>query len=201
MYGAFFIKMNVKFIQFRRSSRLAKIPITEIAILSFVTAFVSFPFKFLRVSTGELVENLFRECTELDYDFNGLCSKTAGAWSIFPSLLFTAFVKIGLTVVTFGAAVPAGIFIPSMAVGACVGRVIGMFVNAVHQAMPDSSIFSACPSASVCVTPGTYAGILKRNIVIGAAASLAGVTRMTVSLVVIMFELTGALSYSSNRLT
>jgi len=30
---------------------------------------------------------------------------------------------------------------------------------------------------------------------VGAAASLAGVTRMTVSLTVIMFELTGALTY------
>ncbi|KAJ3070525.1 hypothetical protein HK102_006642, partial [Quaeritorhiza haematococci] len=39
-----------------------------------------------------------------------------------------------------------------------------------------------------CVTPGTYA-------MVGAAAALAGVTRMTVSLTVIMFELTGALSY------
>lgn len=40
-----------------------------------------------------------------------------------------------------------------------------------------------------CVIPGLYA-------MIGAAACLAGVTRMTVSLVVIMFELTGAMTYS-----
>ncbi len=40
-----------------------------------------------------------------------------------------------------------------------------------------------------CIIPGLYA-------MIGAAACLSGVTRMTVSLVVIMFELTGAMTYS-----
>lgn len=39
-----------------------------------------------------------------------------------------------------------------------------------------------------CVIPGVYA-------MVGAAASLAGVTRSTVSLTVIMFELTGTLTY------
>ena len=40
----------------------------------------------------------------------------------------------------------------------------------------------------VCVNPGLYA-------MVGAAATLSGVTRMTVSLVVIMYELTGGLLY------
>ena len=45
-----------------------------------------------------------------------------------------------------------------------------------------------CSPHKLCVTPGLYA-------MIGAAAALGGVTRMTVSLVMIMFELTGGLSY------
>jgi chloride channel 3/4/5 len=54
--------------------------------------------------------------------------------------------------------------------------------------LPDSIIFSACEPDIPCIIPGTYA-------IVGAASALAGVTRMTVSIVVIMFELTGAITY------
>ena len=43
-----------------------------------------------------------------------------------------------------------------------------------------------CAQNESCIMPGLYA-------MVGAAACLGGVTRMTVSLVVIMFELTGKL--------
>lgn len=96
--------------------------------------------------------------------------------------------KAALTVITFGVKVPAGIFIPSMAVGACFGRILGIFVQWSQESSPLSPIFSSCPKDRACITPGTYA-------MVGAAAALGGVTRMTVSLTVIMFELTGALTF------
>lgn len=97
--------------------------------------------------------------------------------------------------------VPAGIFIPSMAIGACFGRALGVFFEILQSSYPQSFFFASCVPDVPCITPGTYA-------MIGAASVLGGVTRMTgtyptvkfyfillVTVAVIMFELTGALNY------
>ena len=75
-----------------------------------------------------------------------------------------------------------------MAIGALYGRAMGMVVQAWQRNHPHSWIFTSCDPDIECVTPGVFA-------IIGAASALGGVTRMTVSIVVIMFELTGALTY------
>ena len=75
-----------------------------------------------------------------------------------------------------------------MAIGALYGRALGIMMDAWQKHYPRLLIFSTCEPDVPCVTPGTYA-------IIGAASALGGVTRMTVSIVVIMFELTGALTY------
>ncbi|KAJ2993099.1 hypothetical protein HDV02_002640 [Globomyces sp. JEL0801] len=187
LYGTLFIKMNVKCVKYRRSSWLLTYPITEAGIIALGTALISYPFQFLRVGSAELVGNLFRECSELDGDFHGLCADSL-YFTVIISLIFTAIMKACFTIVTFGIRVPAGVFIPSMSVGACVGRALGTILQLMHHQFPSFWIFSSCKPDVECVTPGTYA-------IVGAAAALGGVTRMTVSLVVIIFELTGALSY------
>ena len=76
-----------------------------------------------------------------------------------------------------------------MAVGASFGRFIGLIVRSLHASFPTAPFFSGCPAdGAVCITPGTYAFL-------GAAASLSGIMHITVSVVVIMFELTGGVRY------
>ena len=75
-----------------------------------------------------------------------------------------------------------------MAIGASFGRMIGILVQALHESFPQAKFFAACEPDVPCITPGTYAFL-------GAAAALSGIMHITVSVVVIMFELTGALTY------
>jgi len=126
-------------------------------------------------------------------------------------LLLTAAMKWGLTAWTFGMMVsprnvscneaqltrahqvPAGIFLPTIAIGACVGRAVGMIMyvlthtgtiyvwltfcdrQELHRTYPRLWIFiNSCPPdpSARCVSPGFYA-------VIGASSMLGGTTRMT----------------------
>uniref|UniRef100_A0A672KVZ5 Chloride channel protein n=1 Tax=Sinocyclocheilus grahami TaxID=75366 RepID=A0A672KVZ5_SINGR len=104
------------------------------------------------------------------------------------NLVFT--LAIFCTVVSCGfLQVPSGLFIPSMAVGAIAGRLLGVGMEQLAYYHHDWVIFRGwCSPGADCITPGLYA-------MVGATACLGGVTRMTVSLVVIMFELTGGLEY------
>lgn len=97
---------------------------------------------------------------------------------------------------SFGIKLPAGIFIPTLAVGALFGRISGLVVEYAYSQHSESALFGFCrssgplpaPFGQACVLPGIWA-------MVGAAATLTGVTRTTVSLAVIMFELTGTLTY------
>lgn len=104
------------------------------------------------------------------------------------SLALATCIRTLLVIISFGCKVPAGIFVPSMAIGAAFGRMVGILVQALHESFPASAFFSACEPDVPCITPGTYAFL-------GAAAALSGIMHITVSVVVIMFEITGALTY------
>lgn len=113
---------------------------------------------------------------------------TKNRWSMVLSLLFATVMRTFLVIISYGCKVPAGIFVPSMAIGASFGRMVGILVQALHESFPHAKFFAACEPDVPCITPGTYAFL-------GAAAALSGIMHITVSVVVIMFELTGALTY------
>ncbi|OAL37687.1 hypothetical protein AYO20_03194 [Fonsecaea nubica] len=185
LYGAFVIKWNLKAQAFRKKY-LSKYAIPEAVILAGATALLCYPNMFLRIDMTEMMEMLFREC-EGDYDYNGLC-EAKNRLSLIGSLLVATLLRIFLVIISYGCKVPAGIFVPSMAIGASFGRMLGMMVQWLYETFPDSKFFSACQPDVPCITPGTYAFL-------GAGAALSGIMHLTISVTVIMFELTGALTY------
>ncbi|XP_060785538.1 H(+)/Cl(-) exchange transporter 5 isoform X3 [Neoarius graeffei] len=214
LWGAFFIRANMAWCRRRKNTRLGHYPVLEVVLVALVTALLAFPNNYTRMSGSHLISELFNDCSLLDSsqlcDYitqvkdgtvnanlshgtnfsNGLFDRAAGPgvymaiWELALALVF----KTLITVVTFGMKVPSGLFIPSMAVGAIAGRLMGIGMEQLAFYHHNWSIFKSCSSSAKCITPGLYA-------MLGAVACLGGVTRMTVSLVVIMFELTGGLEY------
>lgn len=188
LYGGLFIKANMKIARWRKTTQWASSPVYEVLAVAMITAIVNFPNKFMRAQSSELVYLLFAECANIKDDQFGICKTGAAYAGVILLLLQAAVVGSLLASVTFGLQIPAGIILPSMAVGALYGRAVGVIVEVWQGNHSNALIFAACEPDVPCITPGTYA-------IIGAAAALSGVTRMTVSIVVIMFELTGALTY------
>lgn len=192
LFGALFIKLNMLIVRLRRSDMypLRNRPLIEVSIVAFVAALINFPNIFMRAQLSELVYYLFAECATIgSNDIFGLCKVTvAGSLSMVSLLVTAAGLGTLLAAVTFGLPIPAGIILPSLAIGALYGRALGVVVELIHRHHSDSFVFSACAPDVPCVTPGTYA-------IVGAASAFAGTTRMTASIVVIMLELTGALTY------
>jgi len=188
LYGSLFIKLNMRVAEWRRTRNYLKSPLLEVTIVALITALINYPIKFMRAQASELVYTLFAECVDITDDQLGLCKEGIANTGVVTLLILAAVLGFVLASFTFGLQIPAGIILPSMAIGALFGRAIGLIVKIWQEAYPNFIFFASCESDLQCITPGTYA-------IVGAAAALAGATRMTVSIVVIVFELTGALTY------
>ncbi|XP_026758502.3 H(+)/Cl(-) exchange transporter 5 isoform X4 [Galleria mellonella] len=198
-----FIKANIYWCRYRKYSKLGQYPVTEVLVVTLLTAVIAYPNPYTRMNTSQLIYLLFNQCgisnsdPLCDYnrnftDVNSAIEKAAaeaGVYRAIWQLVLALAVKLVMTVFTFGIKVPCGLFIPSLALGAIAGRIVGIGVEQLAYHYPKIWLFSGeCSTGDDCITPGLYA-------MVGAAAVLGGVTRMTVSLVVIMFELTGGVRY------
>ncbi|KAI0709544.1 chloride channel [Cerioporus squamosus] len=194
VYGAYFSKLNYRWSRHvRNGTWLKNYPVTEVILVTLVTAIFSFLNPYTRMGGTELVYNLFAECRDGSKNtHSGLCvlNPPTQAMPVISAIFIAMLVKGALTIVTFGIKVPAGIFIPTLGVGACAGRIVGILIQWLQFSYPQSAAFAVCKGDLNCVVPGLYA-------MVGAAATLSGVTRTTVSLAVIMFELTDTLTYAA----
>lgn len=190
--GALFIKASKLWATtFRKIPIIKKYPMVEVLLVALVTGIVSFWNRYTRLPVAELLAELASPCTA--GSMTGLCPAAEDIPSVIWYLVMAFVIKAALTIVTFGIKVPAGIYVPSMVVGGLMGRIVGHFVQWLVYRYPDSWAFGYCSNSShgaieECVTPGVYA-------LVAAGATMCGVTRLTITLTVILFELTGSLDH------
>jgi chloride channel 3/4/5 len=174
--------------------------VLEVGSIAFLTAVTSYPLLSTRVMSNVTIHALFQNCrlvstagvNALDPStLLGLCSP---AEQVPPSsfegttwmpvityellyLLATAgLLRYVQMIFTFGCGAPSGLFVPSLFTGATLGRMLGIVLMRLNNEYQ--------------WTAEIYLGVYA---MLGAAAVLGGVCRVTISLVVIMFELTGGL--------
>jgi chloride channel 3/4/5 len=131
-----------------RRKYLANHGVAEVVTLATLTAMIGYFNLFIRIDMTESMAILFREC-EGGGDFDDLCQyvlrfhpadvllrrsyRSSVQWRMVNSLLLATVIRMGLVVVSYGCKVPAGIFIPSMAIGATFGRMVGIMVKAMYR--------------------------------------------------------------------
>ena len=140
----------------------------ELSLVVLATALLQYPNPLTRDPGDITIKNLLVDCRHPKGSW--VCEQEAkdDKSRYYGWLIYGTSVKLVLTIIKFGCKVPSGIIIPALDAGALFGRLIG-------QVTSD-------------ISPGIFA-------MVGAAAFLAGISRMTVSLTVIMFELTGEVDY------
>ncbi|KPI34797.1 H(+)/Cl(-) exchange transporter 3 [Cyphellophora attinorum] len=177
IFGGLFCRLNFLWSRWFRSFSLIKTrPVFEVSLIVLATTLLQFPNPLTREPGDVTIKALLVDCTTLAPGKESyICaseSDSSPSASYLLHLLHGTLTKLILTTITFGIKVPSGIIIPSLGAGAFTGRLLGQL-----------------PFLASTSSPGVFA-------MVGAGAFLAGVSRMTISLAVIMFELTGSLEYT-----
>ena len=194
LIGAMFIKASRFWARnFRSITLIRTMPILEVLVVAVATGLVSFWNRYTRIPVAELLFEIAAPCNAFFDSDLGLCPTPDRIPSTIRYLTMALIVKWFLTIVTFGMKVPAGIYVPSMVIGGLMGRIVGHIIQWITLFNPALSNFVGCPvtaemSPESCVVPGVYA-------LVGAGATMCGVTRLSVTLAVILFELTGSLEH------
>lgn len=174
IFGGTFCKMNFLWSRtFRKLSIIKDHPVLEVFLVVAVTALTQYPNPLTRDPGDVVIKNLLVDCNSANETAYVCMFENADEPSLkyLGILAYGTLVKLVLTIITFGIKVPSGIIIPALDAGAFFGRLIGQM-----------------PFLSSSISPGIFA-------MVGAGSFLAGVSRMTISLAVIMFELTGELEF------
>ncbi|KAL9091212.1 MAG: hypothetical protein Q9159_001507 [Coniocarpon cinnabarinum] len=156
---------------FRSFSAIKKYPMFEVLLVVLVSVAVQYPNPLTRVSGERVIKNSLVDCSDPSMAQSWIC-RNEGAettqWAYVGWLVHGCLSKLVLTIAAHGTKVPSGLIIPALGGGAFFGRLLGQSIDT--------------------ISPGIFA-------MVGAGAFLAGISKMTISLCVIMLELTGELRY------
>lgn len=213
LVGALFIKASKHWAKtFRRIPLMKQYPILEVVLVAMVTGVMNYWNGFTQLPVAKLLLNIASPCDTENERRNllGLCPSNIDEVPPVILSLFVGFLIKGfLTIITFGIVscpssspdphscptntpqkVPAGIYMPSMVVGGLMGRLIGHMVQWVVFRFPNWWVWADCARTGdgTCIQPGVYG-------LIAAGSTMCGVTRLSLTLAVILFELTGSLDY------
>ena len=169
LWGGVFCKCNFLWSKsFRRIPLIKAHPVFEVFLVVLATGLLQYPNPMTREPGDMIIKNLLQDCRSGTDSW--ICHQEGQPSKLkyIGWLIYGTLVKLVLTTITFGCKVPSGIIIPALDAGAFFGRLVGQGIQG--------------------ISPGIFS-------MVGAAAFLAGVSRMTISLCVIMFELTGELEY------
>ena len=72
LWGAFFIKFNTLWCKYRKTTILGHYPITEVVVITLITAIITFPNPYTRISMTELIKMLVSQCKAEDESY--LCN-------------------------------------------------------------------------------------------------------------------------------
>ena len=173
-------------------------PIVEVLVVALLSDSLSFWNPFTRNGVASTLTELATPCNHSnasdppsiqDPHGHSLCPTMADIPTHITTLLVALTIKAFLTVLSFSLEVPAGIYVPSMVLGALLGKCLGHALQFFIFSAPRLSIFVTCASASTCITPGAYA-------LAGAGALVCGVTRLPITLAVALLEISRSTDYA-----
>eukprot|EP00753_Platysulcus_tardus_P014481 PLAT4376.2.p1 GENE.PLAT4376.2~~PLAT4376.2.p1 ORF type:complete len:683 (+),score=380.79 PLAT4376.2:233-2050(+) len=191
--GAVFNMLNTALCRYRRDvvNKRGWVRLLEVAFISIMTSTFQFWAPYVLQNCIEIPkggsEELYKRynCKEGFYNDMATLIFSSNEESIkayfhdvgrfgYTALLLYLVLFFILAFTTYGIAVPSGLFVPCILVGCSYGR---MFGELLQTLLPEAQL-----------SAGTYA-------LVGACSMLGGVTRMTISLTIILLETTNDIAY------
>jgi chloride channel 7 len=194
LLGAFFISVNTKMNDLRKNILTKKwMKPLETFVFCFITSTVIYYVPYW-VSSCETIDHpqgtdfseteIYKQAFCEDGKFNPLASffwVTEGEviTNILSNNIVVSFTQLSVffavwyifTITTYGTNVPAGLFLPGIILGCCLGELYAMALHRIGLQSDEG-----------------YQNVVKNYVVVGIAAMLAGYTRMTYSLAIIVME-------------